>query len=167
MALWAPWWKSSRQVASHLKIQFVQQCSLPSWGEERKERGVWDLTLILEQSLVTAHKCCWQEIGGKTKWILAPFLNSSIVSPLAQISFRALNSLACCYITPGLRAELKGRLQILSLRRNLTLPCHRDMSSLVSFLYHIRFLFHLQNDAASFAADEGRGKKHFSFLYYR
>lgn len=62
---------------------------------------------------------------------------------------------------------MEGRLQILSLRRNLTLPCHRDMSSLVSFLYHIGFLIHLQNDATSFAADEGRGKKHFSFLYYR
>lgn len=132
-ALWFPWWKSRRQVASHLKIQFVQQRSVPSWEEEREERGVWDLTLILKQSSVITNKCCWQEMGGKDK------VNISSLPELIRHFTTHPNFISCFKLSSMLlnnsRPEewIGRRLQIWSLRRNLLHPCHRDMMSLVNF----------------------------------
>lgn len=122
-SLWAPYHRPpnrckmrSREPVSYLQIQFVLQYSLPGLGgrERREENGTLH---TLEQSLVVNGTFLFViRDQVRTKWMLAPFLNSSSILPFTHISFHALNSLNMLPDNSKPEGRTEGTLQSLSLK---------------------------------------------------
>lgn len=115
------------------------ECCCPvlfqSWWGKREEGGIWDFPLTLELILSTVVSYLWYQ--RKTKWVLAPFLNSSGILQFTQISFHGLNALNMLTDNSRPEGRTEGRLQSWSLK---DWALHRDVVSAVSSFPYLCYL---------------------------